>query len=84
MSRQTKRSAMVGREEMTFEEFWKQNRDRYLCLFGTLAIHTAAEEAWDIVSNDLDSTLKELEELRVLHKIAWTNEKKLTEELEYI
>jgi len=36
---------------MTFEEFWKQNRDRYLKLAEKnvkLAINCAAEEAWDV------------------------------------
>ena len=35
---------------MTFEEFWKQNRDRYLEISKVnvmLAINTAAEEAWE-------------------------------------
>jgi len=36
---------------MTFEEFWKSNRDRYEKLSKTnimLAVNTAAEEAWDL------------------------------------
>jgi len=43
---------------MTFEEFWKQNNNRYweLAQSGplSLAIHTAAEEAWNIKDNDLN------------------------------
>ena len=37
---------------MTFEEFWKQNRERYLKLSKVnimLAINTAAEESWEAV-----------------------------------
>ena len=36
---------------MKFEEFWKNNRDRYEKLAETnvmLAINTAAEEAWEL------------------------------------
>ena len=43
---------------MTFEEFWKQNNNRYweLAQSGplSLAIHTAAEEAWDIKDNEIE------------------------------
>ena len=45
---------------MTFEEFWKRNKKRYLKLANSndmdfyikLAIHTAAEEAWDIAQSN--------------------------------
>lgn len=47
---------------MTFEEFWMQNRDRYRALFiqnPVLAIHTAAEEAWEIAQSNTDSLCKQ-------------------------
>ena len=40
---------------MTFEEFWKSNRDRYeklTKLSVMLAVNTAAEEAWEFTKID--------------------------------
>ena len=45
-------------------------------------LYLAAKQEIVVARMELASTRKELEDLRVLHKIAWTNEKKLTEELE--
>jgi len=45
-------------------------------------LYLAAKQEIVVARMELASTRKELEDLRVLHKIAWTNEKKLTEALE--
>jgi len=40
---------------MTFEDFWKQNRDRYLKIAEIdikLALNCAAEDAWGIVQSN--------------------------------
>ena len=47
---------------MTFEEFWKSNRDRYEKLSKTnimLAVNTACEEAWEFTDQKLLSIYKE-------------------------